>query len=185
MPKSTHLQTVIDELHEAIGQIDQNEAQALVDEIQKADKVFVNGSGRSGMMAQAFAMRLMHMGVDAYVVGETVTGTYEENDLLIVASGSGTTSTIVPTVEKAKKIGGKVAAITITPDSPMGEMADLIVQMPGATKDQSNETITTAQPMGSLFEQTLLVFFDSLILAYMEANDLDSDKMYGKHANLE
>ena len=69
--------------------------------------------------------------------------------------------------------------------SSIGELADLVVQLPGVTKDQSEGTIQTVQPKGFLFEQTLLIFYDAIILRYMEKKGLDSDKMYGKHANLE
>ncbi len=185
MKTTDHLNTIIEELQATSSRISEEEAETLVEEIIQADKVFVHGAGRSGLMGKSFVMRLMHMGVDAYAVGETVTGTFEENDLLIVGTGSGTTSTLVPVVEKAKEIGGKVAAVTITPDSTIGQLADFVVQLPGVTKDKSEGTIQTVQPMGSLFEQTMLLFYDAVILRYMEKKGLDSDKMYGKHANLE
>jgi len=185
MKTKEYLAKVIEELEQTPEMISDEETENLVKEIIKADKVFVAGSGRSGFMGKSFVMRMMHMGIEAYFVGETVTGTFEENDLLIVGTGSGTTKTLVPIVEKAKEIGGKVAAITISPDSTIGALADIIVQLPGVTKDQSEGTIQTIQPMGSLFEQTMLLFYDSVILRFMEKNDLDSDKMYGKHANLE
>ena len=41
------------------------------------------------------------------------------------------------------------------------------------------------QPMGSLFEQSLLLFYDAVILRFMNKKGLNSDKMYGRHANLE
>jgi 6-phospho-3-hexuloisomerase len=82
-------------------------------------------------------------------------------------------------------LGGTVAAITISPDSTIGELADLTVTLPGVTKDQSEGDYKTIQPMGSLFEQTMLLFYDAIILRFMEKKGLDSTKMYGKHANLE
>ena len=62
-------------------------------------------------------MRMMHMGLDAYVVGETVTPNLEEGDLLIISTGSGETKSLVPMAEKAKELGATVAAVTIKPDS--------------------------------------------------------------------
>lgn len=59
-------------------------------------------------------MRMMHMGIDAYVVGETVTANLEKGDLLIIGSGSGETKTLVSIAEKAKSLGGTVAAVTIS-----------------------------------------------------------------------
>lgn len=185
MNTADHLATIIEELKKTPSRISDEEAEKLVDEIMDAGKIFVAGAGRSGLIGKSFVMRLMHMGIEAYVVGETVTGTFEENDLLIIGTGSGETKTLVPVAQKAKDIGGKVAAVTISPASTIGELADIIVQLPGVTKDKSEGTIQTVQPMGTLFEQTMLLFYDAIILRYMEKKELDSDKMYGKHANLE
>ncbi|MFP3361708.1 SIS domain-containing protein, partial [Planococcus sp. SIMBA_143] len=77
----------------------------LVEAIVAANKVFVAGAGRSGFMGKSFVMRMLHMGIDAYAVGETVTANLQEGDLLIVGTGSGETKTLVPIVEKAKSLG--------------------------------------------------------------------------------
>jgi len=130
-------------------------------------------------------MRMMHMGIDAYVVGETVTANLENHDLLIIGTGSGETKTLVSIAEKAKDLGGTVVAVTISPESTIGKLADIIVKLPGSPKDKSESEYKTIQPMGSLFEQTMLLFYDALILRIMEKKGLDSNRMYGKHANLE
>jgi 6-phospho-3-hexuloisomerase len=48
------------------------------------------------------AMRFMHLGYTVFIVGETNTPAILEGDLLLVASGSGTTSSVVSSAEKAK-----------------------------------------------------------------------------------
>ncbi|WP_377887477.1 6-phospho-3-hexuloisomerase [Alkalihalobacillus sp. R86527] len=184
MQTTHYLAEIIDELNRSANRISDEEAEQLANEILDANKVFVAGGGRSGFMAKSFAMRMMHMGIDAYVVGETVTPTFEEGDLIIIGSGSGETKQLVSIANKAADIGGKIAAVTINPDSTIGSLADIIVTLPGSPKDQSGDH-ETIQPMGSLFEQTLLLFYDAIILRFMEKKGLDSDKMYGKHANLE
>ncbi|TDM14999.1 6-phospho-3-hexuloisomerase [Macrococcus bovicus] len=185
MKTTEYLTAIIDELIQTVPQISEEETAQLVTAVLEADKVFVAGAGRSGLAGKAFVMRMMHMGIDAYVVGETVTANLEAGDLLIVGSGSGETSTLVPVAAKAKQLGGVVAAVTINPQSAIGQLADIVVQLPGAVKDQAKSDYSTIQPMGSLFEQTLLLFYDAVILKYMEMHQLDSGKMYGKHANLE
>lgn len=185
MTMTEFLQVMIDELTHSVDLINDEEAEKLVNEILEAKKVFVAGSGRSGFMAKSFVMRMMHMGIDAYVLGETVTPTFEEDDILIIGSGSGETKSLVTIAEKAKQIGGTIAAVTLVPDSTIGELADFTVKLAGATKDRSNGDFGTIQPMGSLFEQTLLLFYDAVILRFMEKKGLDTNKMYGKHANLE
>lgn len=185
METTSYLAKVVQELENTVHQIAGEQAEQLLQQLLSSKKIFVAGAGRSGLMGKAFVMRMMHMGLDAYVVGETVTANLEEGDLLILGTGSGETKTLIPIAEKAKSLGGKVAAVTIAPESTIGKLADITVTLPGQIKDQSEGEYKTIQPMGSLFEQTMLLFYDALILRVMEEKGLDSDRMYGKHANLE
>ncbi|WP_423407805.1 6-phospho-3-hexuloisomerase [Heyndrickxia sp. MSNUG] len=185
MHTTQYLAKILKELIRTTDRISDEEAEKLVNGILEAKKVFVAGAGRSGFMAKSFAMRMMHMGIDAYVPGETVTPNFEEGDMIIFASGSGETKSLVSMAEKAKSLGGTVAALTIFPDSTIGKLADMTVKLPGSPKDQSEGDYKTIQPMGSLFEQTLLLFCDAVILRFMEKKGLDTNKMYGRHANLE
>lgn len=165
--------------------ISDEESEQLIQSIAAANKVFVAGAGRSGFMIRSLAMRLMHMGVRAYVVGETVTPGLGEGDLLIIGSGSGETKSLISMAEKAKKLGASLALLTTSPGSTIGKLADMIVKLPGAPKDPTNKDYQTIQPMGSLFEQTLLLYGDALVLRTMELRKLTSKSMFGQHANLE
>ncbi|WP_134704574.1 6-phospho-3-hexuloisomerase [Ammoniphilus sp. YIM 78166] len=185
MNTTQYLNQVVQELSHTVELISNDDAEKLMNKILESKKIFVAGAGRSGFMGKSFVMRMMHMGIDAYIVGETVTANLEKDDLLIIGSGSGETKTLVAIAEKAKNIGGTVAAVTISPESTIGRLADIVVKLPGAPKNQSTGDYQTIQPMGSLFEQTMLLFYDALILRFMEKKGLDSNKMYGKHANLE
>ncbi|SDM98616.1 6-phospho-3-hexuloisomerase [Fictibacillus solisalsi] len=184
MEASHYYSEIVKELSRAADFISDQEAEKLVDEILHAKKIFVAGAGRSGLMGKSFVMRMMHMGLDAYVIGETVTPNFTEDDLIIFASGSGETQSLISMAEKAKSVGGKVMAVTIFPESTLGKIADACVKLPGSPKDQSDK-YKTIQPMGSLFEQTLLLFFDAVILRFMEKKGFESDTMFGRHANLE
>jgi 6-phospho-3-hexuloisomerase len=184
MTTTENLTRVIEELISSIRSVNNEEANKLVHSILESRRVFVAGGGRSGLMVKSFAMRLMHLGLDVYVVGETVTPSMGDRDLLLIASGSGETQSLVSMAKKAKSIGGKIGLVTLSPESTIGRLADITVKLSGARKDEgeSNQSI---QPMGSLFEQTLLLFFDASILTIMDNKELTSTKMYGKHANLE
>lgn len=186
MTTTIHFATeILKELDRTINLIDQNDADQLADKIIASGKIFVAGAGRSGFMGKSFAMRLMHMGIDAFVVGETVTPSLSSEDLLIIASGSGETKGLVSMAEKAKSLNGSVALVTVSPESTIGKLSDLIVKIPAKPKAGADEEYKTIQPMGSLFEQTLLLFFDSIILKVMEKKELSGGVMYGRHANLE
>jgi 6-phospho-3-hexuloisomerase len=185
MQTTQYLAEILNELNRSLDLIADEEAEKLVNGILESKKVFVAGAGRSGFMAKSFAMRMMHMGIDSYVIGETVTPNYEKEDILIIGSGSGKTKSLVSMAEKAKGIGGKIAVVTIFPESTIGQIADITIKLPGSPKDQSENDYKTIQPMGSLFEQTLLLFYDAVILRFMEKKGFDTNKMYGRHANLE
>ncbi|GLO67477.1 6-phospho-3-hexuloisomerase [Oceanobacillus kimchii] len=185
MKTTQYASEIIQELSQSIRLISDNESEKLIDSITESNKIFVAGAGRSGFMGKSFVMRMMHMGIDAYVVGETVTANLEENDLLIIGSGSGETKTLVSIAEKAKNFRGTVAVVTTAPESTIGKLADIVVHLPGATKNHTENNYQTIQPMGSLFEQTMMLFYDALILKFMNKKGLDSQTMYDKHANLE
>jgi 6-phospho-3-hexuloisomerase len=176
---------IVNELNRTINLISDDEAERLVDRILESKKVFVAGAGRSGFMAKSFVMRLMHMGLDAYVVGETVTPSVQEDDILIIASGSGETKSLVSMADRAKSLNAAVAVVTISPESTIGKLSDLAIKIPAKPKAGADSDYKTIQPMGSLFEQTLLLFFDAVILRIMNKKGLESGVMYGRHANLE
>lgn len=185
MQATQYLGEIIKELHETVELIKDEEAEKLVNSILESNKIFVAGAGRSGFMAKSFAMRMMHMDLDSYVVGETVTPNLEKDDILVIASGSGETKSLVSMGQKAKHIGATLAIVTVSSGSTIGELADIVVQMPGSPKDKETSQYKTIQPMASLFEQTLLLLFDAMILRMMKKKELDSNTMFSKHANLE
>ena len=92
--------------------LDEEELDKFENIIIESKNVFVTGAGRSGLAAKAFAMRLMHLGVSAYVVGETISPAIYEDDCIVAISGSGETNTIVSAATIAKKRGSKVLAVT-------------------------------------------------------------------------
>jgi len=178
--------TVADELNRTLSAVDPAEVEALVEAILSAKRIFAAGAGRSGLAIRGFAMRLAHLGLSAFVVGETTTPSYAAGDLLVIGSGSGGTGSLVAMATKARKIGGTVALITVLADSPIGRLADLTTTIPAVTPKSDAETSATSiQPMGALFEQSLFILFDLVVLRLMERLGLDSAAMFERHANLE
>lgn len=179
------LAAILNELNVAADQLAEEQLEQLTDAVRASGRIFVAGAGRSGLMMRAFAMRLMHLGLDVYVVGETVTRSLGKGDLLLIGSGSGETKSLIPMAQKARSLEAKVGALTLSPASTIGGLADILVKLPGAPKDQEDDEASTIQPMGSLFEQMLLLACDAVILRLMEKKELSGKAMYGNHANLE
>lgn len=174
------------ELSNTLKKIDEVQVDALKEAICMAKKVYVAGAGRSLLMLRCFAMRLMHLGFDSYVVGDTTTPAFEPNDLLIICSGSGETSGLINIALKAKKIGGTIAVITIKKDSALGKMSDLLVEIPAYTdKVEYADMERPILPGGSMFEQSMLVLGDAMVLPLAERAGISLDSMFKRHANLE
>ena len=166
--------SVIEELRRTLTAVSYEQQEQLAAEIQKANRIFVAGAGRSGMMARCFAMRLMHMGITAYMVGEVVTPSIAAGDLLVIASGSGETASLVSMAKKAKSLGASVATVTIYPQATIGTLSDAVVAIHAPTSKSAIDTgVQSVQPMGSLFEQSLPV------LRYSDPNGEKADYRRG------
>ncbi len=178
--------TVIAELERTLAAIAPEEAERLCCLILETRTIFVAGAGRSGLAMKGFAMRLMHLGFSAHVPGEMTTPPLQVGDLLLIGSGSGATASLLAMAEKTKALGGVVALITILPDSGIGQLADVTVRIPAPTpKAMGTVRFASVQPMGTLFEQSLMIFLDLMVLRLMARKGIDAASMFERHANLE
>ncbi|MDD9267114.1 6-phospho-3-hexuloisomerase [Paenibacillus sp. GCM10023248] len=175
---------VADEIYQAVKQISESDVARVAERILEANRVFVAGAGRSGLMGRAFAMRLMQAGIPVYVVGETVTPAIKRGDLLLIGSGSGETRHLAAYADKASALEAEVVLITLSSQSTIGRRSNHTIQVPGVRKDRFEADISL-QPMGTLFEQTLLLFYDAVLLCLMQKLDINTSNMYENHANLE
>jgi len=178
-----YCQQVLDEINNVLQQVDNNQCEALAQTLRSAPRIFLSGMGRGGLSIKAFAMRLMHLGFEVFVVGETNTPRLHSGDLLLMASCSGETGTSVHLARKARQAGATLALITASPHSTLAGMTDMMVYLP-AKNIGENEPVTR-QPMSSLFEQSLLLFGDALVLQLMETCSVSEADMLARHTNLE
>jgi 6-phospho-3-hexuloisomerase len=176
-----------------VSQIDRM-AEVLVDLYHRKGKVLVMGAGRSGLVGKAFAMRLLHLGFNSYVLGETIVPSISRGDVAVAISGSGRTGLIVEAADAAKKVGAYVIAITTYPESPLGQLADLVVMVPGRSKVSKMDDYFARQilglheplaPLGTLFEDTAMLLLDGVIYYLMMKLNVTEDEMRNRHANIE
>ena len=167
---------ILAELRQVLGGIDQAAAGELAEMISSAERVFVAGCGRSGLIARAFAMRLVHLGHTVFVAGEATTPAIVAGDLLIVASGKGDSESLTRHIEQAIRTGARCAAVTATPGCPVADLAEVALILPATESQQFG---------GSLFEQALLVFSDALVMQIAGRRGVTHDEMAERHANLE
>jgi len=178
-----------------IQSIDEAEIGRMIDVIiaVREHKILLLGTGRSGFVGRAFALRLMHIGFIVYVCGETITPALTADDLVLVISGSGTTTTVVAQAEVSKSVGSRVVAVTSHLDSPLGRVADEVVLVKGRTKidqitDYEGRQISGVYdnaPLGTMFELSVMVFLDSVIAALMQRLGIHEIDLRARHANAE
>lgn len=188
--KIMHLHTcfnqILAELTSTLAQIDEKSAQALIDSIMNAERIFVAGSGRSGLIMRGFAMRLMHLEFEAHVVGYVTTPAIRAGDLLIIGSGSGATASLRTFAQTARVHGAHIALITAVDNAPLAEIAEQVLVISAPTPKANFVPDTpSVQPMASLFEQTMLVLLDALSLLIMNQLNQNDASAFLRHANLE
>jgi 6-phospho-3-hexuloisomerase len=190
MPNTVeNAKTILTSLKESLFAVDVGQTEALADAVltvrREKKKIYVAGAGRSLLIIRTFAMRMMHLGLDSHVVGETTAPAIQQGDLLIFGSGSGETETLSIVLARAKSVNAKVAVITRNPKSKLGSRADLVVRIP--VKKEAMEF----QPGGTAFEQAMLILCDALVLRILEKGRLLKDRrdlsayIMRFHANLE
>ncbi len=184
-PKIT---AVLQEISKVLGEVDEYQVGLLIQQIRKAEIIIVCGVGRMGLASKAFAMRLGHMGLKAYALGDSTIPAVKKGDLIIICSGSGETQTMYDLTLLGKQSGAKIALISSYIDhnkSRMAKIADTVVVINAPSKLRKINGFTSVQPMTTLNEQCLTIFFDSLVLVLMDKLKQTSDIMWKRHFNLE
>jgi 6-phospho-3-hexuloisomerase len=148
------------------------------------ERVFVLGSGRSGLALRMLAMRLMHLGLHVHIVGDVTTPAIESGDLLVAASGSGTTANVIRSATTAAAANAQIIAITTAASSPLASLADVAIVIPAAQKQDHGAT-RSQQYSGSLFEQSLLLLGDALFHTMWKSSGTSAEDLWPRHANLE
>ncbi len=177
------IQADLDELGSALAGLQSLQAEALIHAIKSHERIFLLGSGRSGMVMSMFAMRLMHLGLDVHLVGEATAPALRPGDLLVIGSGSGETPGCLLAANKARSLGVTLALLSAVPGSAIGRISDLLVILPCRSKNQP----PSGSPLlaGTLFEQALLVFSDCLCARLAADLGRDPASIMDLHTNLE
>lgn len=177
----SHRQFILNKVATILAATNDSYPYALAKMLDKANRVFVSGAGRSGQIGKFFAMRLMHSGYDVSVVGEIVTPSIKRKDLLVIISGSGETEQLITFAKSAKKVGAEILLITTKADSTIGDLADAVFQI-GRPELYSK---VVGMPMGTVFELSMLSFLEAFISHIIHEKGIAEEVMRERHANME
>lgn len=147
-----------------------------------ADRVYAYAVGRCGLVLRMFVMRLMHLGFACHFVGEVTTPAIGRDDLLLVASGSGRTATVVTVVGQAHAAGAGVVLLSSDATTPLAARCDHVVRLPGISKLVLDGG---KQPPGSTFEQVLFCFLEETVVVLMQRLGVAASEIMARHANVE
>lgn len=176
-----HQQLIVEKISSILEATDDAYDVKLTNMLDSAKRIFVSGAGRSKLVGNFFAMRLVHGGYDVSVVGEIVTPSIKQGDLLIIISGSGETEQLIAFTKSAKKVGANIVLISSKGESTIGDMADAVFQIGRA--EQYGKV--KGMPMGTVFELSTLLFLEALISHIIHDKGIPEEIMRERHANLE
>lgn len=183
--RSTWAGGALRELHDAARLVPDATLDALADEILAAGRISCTANGRESLMLRAFAMRLMHLGLDVHVAGDVTAKPLGPGDLLLVVCGPGKLATMDAMLAVGKAAGARTLVVTAQPDGETSRRADAVVHLPAQTMADDGAGSGSVLPMGTLFEWLELVFFDAVAIRLRERTGQTLDTIRARHTNLE
>ncbi|MHB8586580.1 MAG: 6-phospho-3-hexuloisomerase [Thermoplasmatota archaeon] len=172
---------IVNQVRAALDDVADSDVEQFLSLVGRARSVVVFGRGRSGLVGRAFVMRLLHLGIPSYFVGETVSPPVHGEDLVVLISGSGETFSVIVTGQIAKKLGCPIVAITADRNSQLAHLANhtIVLHIPDSPRQRE------LAPLGTLFESSCQVFFDALVAELMQRRHESEETMRKRHATLE
>lgn len=164
-------------IHESAESIDPESLSNLVDLILSKRTLFIYGSGRSGLVGQYFAVRLVQLGLDVHFVGDMTTPIIGPEDLTILISNTGETMSAVQTANIARRIGSHVVCVTASKYSKLAHASNSVIYI-----NTPHTTDGNLLPLGTLFEDAVILMFDALIPELMKRLGQSEEDMRKKHA---
>jgi 6-phospho-3-hexuloisomerase len=174
-----NLEKVLAEMRGVFARMPADALDQFAHEIVKAKRILIYGAGRNGLVLQAFAMRLMHLGLDAHFVGQLSAPAIGTGDLLLTALSVGRLPTGDAHIGTAKQAGARVAVISARPQLVQG--ADLVVPLPAQVM---GDPVTSILPLGSAFELALSLLCDLAVVELMAQLGRSNADLAARHTNL-
>jgi len=169
-------------INDILSQVDEKDIKIVKKLFFQSNRIFVYGAGRSGLVAKAFAIRLVHLGFQTFVIGETITAPVQKGDLVLIVSGSGETIPAVMTAEIAHNLKANVISITGKKNSNIAKYANVTLYIKSACNDEIRKKYA---PLGTLFEASVWVLLDGLVADILDSKKETEEIMQARHATLE
>ncbi|MHA1668648.1 MAG: SIS domain-containing protein [Candidatus Heimdallarchaeaceae archaeon] len=158
----------------------------LMADISEKKRIYILASGRSAMVGQMFQTRLEHFGVECrFITNTRSVPRLQEEDTIVVISGSGTTPIVKAMLETYLIYNPFVIVLTSYPSSVIGRLGDITVKLKGRTKtDLERREIgldSTLAPEGTAFEHVALAFLDGIVAELAVSLHRDEKSLFEQH----
>ncbi len=177
--------TVVGELSEVFRRVPLDNIETALDAIESHQRIFVLGIGREGLGSKAFAMRLTHFGKTVHWGWDDTTPAVTQDDLFIMPTGPANIPHLHYIAGKVKETGATLLVATAVPDGETAQLADIVLTIPAKTYGADGDMVDTIQAMGSLFEQSLWIFWDVLYLMLVRRTGARFEDLIARHRNFE
>ncbi len=169
---------IAERVTEALDRLEPSAIAAAVDILARAPATFVYGAGRSGIIGRAFAMRLVQLGLTAYVIGESVTPIVRRGDAVFILSGRGESSSSIQTANIVRREGAELVVFTGRASSKLAHIATALLTL-DFPEDPERPRYA---PLGTLFESASLRLTDAIIAELLRARGETEESMRRRHA---
>ncbi len=169
---------IAERVSEALDRLDAAAVANAVVILARAPATFVYGAGRSGIIGRAFAMRLVQLGLTAYVIGESVTPIVRRGDAVFILSGRGESSSSIQTANIVRREGAELIVLTGRSSSKLAHIATALLSL-DFPEDADRPHLA---PLGTLFEAASLRLTDALIAELLRARGETEESMRRRHA---
>lgn len=137
--------------------------------LESASRIICVGVGRSGGNAEVFTRFLRNLGFEHVYGPDDVPYLLRDKDVIVAFSGSGVTTYTLETAKIARDANAKIVSITSNIKSPLAELSDLVIEIPGKEilsyhlEDYYVRQLTGVQyapltPIGTLYELRTMLF---------------------------
>jgi 6-phospho-3-hexuloisomerase len=169
---------IAERVTEALDHLDPTVLASAVALLARAPATFVYGAGRSGIIGRAFAMRLVQIGLTAYVIGESVTPIVRRGDAVFILSGRGESQSSIQTANIVRREGAELIVLTGRASSKLAHIATALLSL-DFPEDAERPKFA---PLGTLFESASLRLTDAIIAELLHVRGETEESMRRRHA---
>jgi 6-phospho-3-hexuloisomerase len=169
---------LLKEIEKILAANHKENVERVIDLITKSENIFVYGVGRSGLVAKAFAIRLVQLGLKVYFVGDIATPIVNDKSLVLIISATGQTMSAIQTANICRREGAKVVVITAKATSKLAHAGNVLFPLSTDTTEESRKLA----PLGTLFEDAAMILLDGIIAELMKKMGQNDGQMRSRHS---